>query len=487
MSKTAYVKDVKENDRVDSLFTLTRKQLLTLKATNKPFLALVLHDKTGELEARVWDEAAAVDARIEAGDIVHAVGTVVLHKEKPQLKLERIEKAELGTVDAAELALPPKPERTERPAPSGPRLPPHSEERFGQVAALIDRVADPHVRALLKSFIDDEELAPLLKRAPAAKSIHHAQPGGLIEHLLSCMRLAHRLCDHYPMVDRDLVLAGAFLHDLGKVKELKFDGATEYSDEGRLVGHLVMTTHWIHDRARAIEGFPPLLEQHLIHIVLAHHGQLDYGSPKTPMTLEALLVHTLDELDSRVNSWLGTMARDPGDNWTAFDKMYDRHLWKGPAPTVNGRRPVERRSKKGGDSKGHEKGHEKHEHKGGERHESKGHDKHESKGHDHKAEGSSAEAPAAERKPHGHEPREGRPQGERRPERPPRERRDGPPSERPPREARPPREPREPRPASGDAKLTFKPFAAIALGEPESEPTTDAPAEPKSEAPSAEG
>jgi 3'-5' exoribonuclease len=143
------------------------------------------------------------------------------------------------------------------------------------------------------------------------------------------------------MADRDLLLAGALLHDIGKVTELSYEGdGFDYTDEGRLVGHLVMTAQKIREKALRIEGFPPLLEQHLTHLVLAHHGQLDYGSPKVPMTIEAQIVHAIDSLDSRIASWLEQMAKEPNDTWTSPNRIVDRHLWKGPSPTTRGRAPV---------------------------------------------------------------------------------------------------------------------------------------------------
>lgn len=434
-----YVKDIKPNDQVDSVFKVFKKALPTGKS-GKPYMTLTLTDKTGEIDARIWENAAELDKAFGAGDLVKVTASTVVHQGHNQLKIDAIEKTELGELPADDFSEPPP---REEPAREAAHHGGNTERRFAEVSQMVDRVSDPHVRALLRSFLDDAELAPLIKRAPAAKTIHHAHAGGLLEHTLSCMRLAHRLADHYPMADRDLLLAGAFLHDVMKVKELAFERATEYTDQGRLVGHLVMTAQEIHDRAQKIEGFPQLLEWHLTHIVLAHHGSLEYGSPKVPATLEALLVHELDELDSRVSSWLQIMQRDPGENWTAFDKLYERHLWKGPAPTQHGKRPVESRGKKR-------------------------HKVPPAPSNETVAEPSAARTDRPHREPRGE-------RGEREGGRPPREER--PPRE--PREGRPPREPREPRGERGgkpEVKLTFKPFAAIAPAA-EPEPAPEAPAE----------
>ncbi|HEY1908780.1 MAG TPA: HD domain-containing protein, partial [Myxococcaceae bacterium] len=280
---------------------------------------------------------------------------------KPQVLLEQVDRLDPEPIDPAEFEVPPAPPP---PAPSAPSAQPgapaaakptHEPSRpaadgaraVAQIRELVERVGDANVKALLLAFLDDAVVAQRLPSAPAAKGIHHAHRGGLAEHILSVMRLGQRVADHYPVLDRDLITAGAFLHDIGKVQELAWDGGnTRYTDEGRLVGHIVMTAQSIREKASRIPGFPPLLEAHLTHGVLAHHGQLEYGSPKLPMTLEAYVVHAIDSLDSRIDSWLDLMARDPGEHWTEQIKLYDRHLWKGPSPTTRGRSPVEGRGRK---------------------------------------------------------------------------------------------------------------------------------------------
>src|SRR5438309_777063 len=165
------------------------------------------------------------------------------------------------------------------------------EAIFEQIRALSARVRSAHVRALLFGFLDDPALAPPFMRAPAAKAIHHAYAGGLCEHTLSVMQLGWRICDHYPQLDRDLVTAGCLLHDIGKVREIGAD--LEYTEEGRLVGHLILTCQWIREKASRLQGFPRELEQRITHLIAAHHGKHEYGSPKEPSSLEAFVVHAL--------------------------------------------------------------------------------------------------------------------------------------------------------------------------------------------------
>jgi 3'-5' exoribonuclease len=325
-----WVKDVKEGERVKSVFLVARKAVPTAKS-GKTYLSVTLHDKTGELEARAFERIEELAQIFEEKDLVEVEGQVGSFQGKPQLRLEQAVKVDPAQLEAAEFvwAPPPEPKKPEKVGPS-----PEEESAWKELLGLVEAVHDEHVKKLIQAFLEDEDVAGRLRRAPAAKSVHHAYLGGLLEHTVSCLKLAHRLADHYPQVDRDLLVAGAFFHDLGKIRELSFDRQVEYSDEGRLVGHLVMTAQWIHDKARRV-GVPRDLEHHLVHLVLAHHGRLEYGSPKVPMTLEALLTHEIDELDSRVNSWLNLMGHEGGNRrWTTSDNVYEQNIWRGTLPTV---------------------------------------------------------------------------------------------------------------------------------------------------------
>jgi len=187
-----------------------------------------------------------------------------------------------------------------------------TDAMFAQIRGLVAQVKRPHVRALLEAFLDDPQLAAAFRVAPAAKGIHHAWIGGLCEHTLSVLQLGWRICDHYPQLDRDLVTAGALLHDIGKAREISSEPGFEYTDEGKLVGHLVLTCQLIREKAARIEAFPKDLEWRITHLVVAHHGRHEYGSPKEPVTLEAMVVHALDELDTRVASFGQLMAQAEG-------------------------------------------------------------------------------------------------------------------------------------------------------------------------------
>lgn len=371
--RKVYVRSLKEKDTVHTVFRVSRKVKHTGRS-GKSFLALTLSDKTGEVEARIFDNVEPADAAFQDGDYLLVKGNVITYQKKPQVVISALEKLDPTPLDPAEFtpsaeaaAAEPAAPSEEKPAaqeeraerPEGDGAPRSAVHHIQQIRELVNRVHDHHVKALLNAFLDDPEIAEPLKVAPAAKGIHHAYRGGLAEHIHSVMRLAHRIADHYPMADRDLLIAGALLHDIMKVKEISSEKGFEYTDEGRLVGHLVMTAQVIREKALRLEGFPPLLEQHITHIVLAHHGQLEWGSPKLPMTLEALLVHLIDTIDSRVASWLEIMQRDPNEKWTDTSRLYERNLWKGPLPTARGRAPVPPRGGGGGAGKRQEARREK--------------------------------------------------------------------------------------------------------------------------------
>jgi len=325
-----WVKDVKEGESLKSVFLVARKAVPTAKS-GKTYLSVTLQDKTGELEARAFDRVEELAALFEEKDYLAVEGPVGTFQGKPQLRLEQASKADPATLEAAEFVwvAPPEPKKPERVGYSE-----QEELTFKELLAIVEAVSDEQLKNLIRAFLEDEDVVSRLRRAPAAKSVHHAYPGGLLEHTVSCLKLAHRLADHYPQVDRDLLVAGAFFHDLGKIRELSYDRQVEYSDEGRLIGHLVMTAQWVHDKARRV-GVPRDLEHHVVHLVIAHHGRLDFGSPKVPMTLEALLTHELDEMDSRVNSWLNLMGREGGTRrWTDSNNVYGQHIWRGTLPTV---------------------------------------------------------------------------------------------------------------------------------------------------------
>ena len=205
------------------------------------------------------------------------------------------------------------------------------EEMFSALAAFVEEVESPYLKALLRAFFADEAITALFKKAPAAKGFHHVAVGGLLEHTLSVTRLLSTVVSHYQGINRDLLIAGGILHDIGKIHEFSFDRLIDYSDEGRLIGHIVISLEMVDQKIAAIENFPERLAMELRHLILSHHGMLEFGSPKRPKTLEALIVHYIDDLDAKVNAFQEFIKGSPDEesDWTPFHRLFDRFIYKG--------------------------------------------------------------------------------------------------------------------------------------------------------------
>lgn len=315
MAKSIYVKDIKAGDKVSTAFLVAEKNM-AYSQKGAPYLNLKLKDRTGEVDAKVWDNAPQWDPVFGKGDIVHCQARAVSYKNALQLSILEIRPLKAGDVDPADFF------------PCARRDP---EAMFAELEGLVASVAAPHLKALLAAFFADAEVVKAFKRAPAAKGFHHVYIGGLLEHTLSVARLLDVASRHYEGVDRDLLLAGGILHDIGKIREYRYEGLIDYSDEGRLIGHIVIGVEMLDEKIAALGAFPPETAMALRHILLSHHGEMEFGSPKRPKTLEAMIVHQLDDLDAKVNAIQGFVADAPDDAsaWTPFHRLFGRFLYKG--------------------------------------------------------------------------------------------------------------------------------------------------------------
>jgi len=312
------IAELQDRDRVEETYLCLRKTLPSDRYGRR-YLSLVLSDRTGQLEALLWDEAERRAERFAALDLVQVSGTAVLFQGRLELHLQDVRRVDPAGVRIEEFYQQP------------PRDP---AQMWGELKALLASVQDAELARLIRSMIEDEHLVQQLWAAAAGRSVHHGYPGGLLEHTLSVAQLADRLCEHYRrampgLLNRDLCLVGAFLHDLGKLRELSTDPVCQYTDSGRLLGHLVLGLQLLDRKLEALPGFPSALADHLRHIVLSHHGRLEYGSPKRPKTAEALLVHRADELDGHLASLRDIFARSPGQGWTAYQSVHDRCFFRG--------------------------------------------------------------------------------------------------------------------------------------------------------------
>lgn len=304
---------------VEGVFHVAHKDLRTTKK-GALFISAKLRDRTGELPAVMWDATQALFAAIPQGGYALVKGRLGEFGGALQVVIEAMRPARANEV------------RLEDFLAVGPGDP---EEQFVQLKQVLDSVERPALRALLEALWADEGLMTGFKRAPAAEKLHHAYLGGLLEHTLSVVETAVAICRRYPKLDRDLLLLGALWHDLGKTRELAYAQAFGYTDAGKLVGHLVQGVLMIEEKIAAVRAagtdFPEELANVLRHMILAHHGELAFGSPKLPMTAEAFTLHHIDNLDAKLHAFFRDVAADadPARRWTGFNKMFGGSLYKG--------------------------------------------------------------------------------------------------------------------------------------------------------------
>ncbi|HAG51125.1 MAG TPA: HD family phosphohydrolase [Deltaproteobacteria bacterium] len=313
--KKTFIKDIKEKDKVEDIFLATRKET-GMSKSGKAYLNIKLMDKTGELEARIWDEADELSKNFERNDFVKIRGYAVVYQGGVQLNISDIAKIGNDAIAITDFL------------PTSSREP---DEMMEKLESIIAGIKNNHIRKLLTAFLEDREIKNLLKLAPAAKSMHHPYLGGLLEHVLSLCKLIHNVTEHYQNIDKDLLLAGAILHDIGKLYELKFERAFDYSDEGRLLGHITIGISMIDKKLEAIPEFPEETAILLKHMLLSHHGYLEFGSPKRPKTVEAVILYYLDDMDSKIQSMQALIEKEKevDSKWTSYHKLYDRYIYKG--------------------------------------------------------------------------------------------------------------------------------------------------------------
>jgi 3'-5' exoribonuclease len=280
-----------ENQAVTGFFAVSAKQTRS-KKDGAPYFALTFGDSTGHIEARMWDTTDAGDFAV--GDVVKLRGQVSRYQDKLQINVDRIRRAAAEEFDLGDFL--PKTER-------------NVDELWAELNAYVDSFANPHLKALLQSFLNDEEIASALREAPAAKSMHHAWIGGLLEHIVSLLGICDLAAKHY-QVNRDLLLTGGVLHDIGKLRELRWGTSFDYTLEGQLLGHITIGVGMIERKMDALPDFPPELRVLVNHMVLSHHGKYEYGSPKLPMIPEALLLHYLDDMDAKMQTMQNEFARN---------------------------------------------------------------------------------------------------------------------------------------------------------------------------------
>jgi 3'-5' exoribonuclease len=318
--KRRFVEDLADGENVDEVYLVGDKQLRANRNGNL-YLQLQVRDRTGSMDARLWNAGEGLFRSFDTGDFVEVRGKVQLFQGSLQMVLNTLERVGPERVDLADFL-------------------PHTDKDVAklqqQLRTTLMKVTNPHLRALAECFLMDQPFLRNFCRAPAGIRNHHAYVGGLLEHVVNMLDAAERLLPLYPRIDRDLLILGVFLHDIGKVRELSYERLFGYTDEGQLVGHLVLGAHMLHDKVRQVpdltgEAFPPALLLRLEHMILSHHGSYEFGSPKLPMTPEAIALHHLDNLDAKVHTFVRDIAEDKSaSTWTPFNQSLQRRLYKGP-------------------------------------------------------------------------------------------------------------------------------------------------------------
>ncbi len=312
--KKRFINEIKAGEKVDEVFVLSEKNLAR-KKDGGSYLNIVVSDKTGQLKGVVWEEVDQIHNQAAVGDFVQVRGNVGEYKGDVQLIVRSMAAVPADMVDPEDFM------------PKSPRDP---QEMFDRLIALTATIQTSYLNQLLTSFWKDEGFVQKFKKAPAAKRMHHAYLGGLLEHTLSLALLADRVSEHYRGINRDLLLTGAVLHDIGKIEEFEYEHRIDYSDEGRLLNHIVIGLEIVGKKIAAIEGFPQKAALLVRHMIVSHHGARELGSPEPPMTLEAVLLNYLDEIDSKIHGIREFMdSQDAEGDWTGYHRLLERFFYKG--------------------------------------------------------------------------------------------------------------------------------------------------------------
>jgi 3'-5' exoribonuclease len=321
--KTSFVTDLGTEQTITTFFLVHEKEIRNTRE-GKQYLRLELGDRSGTIEARMWDQFEAIAKEFGRDDFVKVQARVEIYKNRPQLALQQVRRAKPEEVDLADFL-------------------PHTKEDIGKLWAQLleyaNAIENPWLKQLVTGIISDPTVAACYKRAPAAKVMHHAYIGGLLEHVVGLCGLAKQVAQHYPELNLDLLLTVAILHDVGKLEELCYDRAIGYTTEGQLLGHIVMELETVTNAMNTIVGFPANLKTVVQHLLISHHGQYEFGSPKLPMIREAMVFHYLDDMDSKMAAVRAALAVESGEEeWSTYSAALGRKFLKldaflkGPTP-----------------------------------------------------------------------------------------------------------------------------------------------------------
>ena len=307
-----FIETLREGERINEIYLCKSKQAALTKS-GKPYDNVLLQDKTGTLDAKIWDPGSVGIDEFDALDYIAVTGDVTSFQGNLQLSIKRVRKVGEGEYE---------------PENYLPVSDKDIDEMYQEMMGYIASVKNPYLSRLLHLFFDDADFAKAFKFHSAAKSVHHGFVGGLLEHTVSVTRNCNYFAQNYPFLNRDLLLTAAMFHDIGKLKELSTFPANDYTDAGQLLGHIMIGAEWIGEKIREIDGFPEVLANELKHCILAHHGELEYGSPKKPALVEALALSFADNLDAKMETVREVLAGVPENNlqWQGFNRLLDTNI-----------------------------------------------------------------------------------------------------------------------------------------------------------------
>lgn len=306
-----YIKDLKEGDRVFDIYLCKHKQSAVTK-NGKAYDNVILQDKTGTIDAKIWDPNSAGIAEFDTLDYIEVYGDVNSFQGALQVSVKRVRLCEEGEYDPADYL---------------PVSSKNIDDMYKKLLGFIGSVENQYLKKLLESFfLEDESFIKAFRMSSAAKTVHHGFVGGLLEHTLSVTQLCEYYCAAYPVLKRDLLITAAICHDIGKTKEISLFPENDYTDDGQLLGHIVMGTEMIGQKARTIPGFPTVLEAELKHCILAHHGEYEYGSPKKPAIIEAAALNLADNTDAKMETFMEALQNAKDDGWLGYNRLFESNI-----------------------------------------------------------------------------------------------------------------------------------------------------------------
>lgn len=306
-----YIKDYKDGDRVFDIY-LCKHKVSAMTKNGKPYESILLQDKTGTLDAKIWDPNNAGIGEFDVLDYIEVYGEVTSFQGALQVNVKRIRKCQEGEYSPADYL---------------PVSKYNIEEMFGALLSYIDQVENKYLKELLKAFfVEDEAFITAFKKSSAAKTVHHGFMGGLLQHTLSVVRLCEYYCSAYSMLNKDLLISAAICHDIGKTREISLFPQNDYTDEGQFLGHIVIGTEMVGEKIRKIEGFPTMLASELKHCILAHHGEYEFGSPKKPAIMEAVALNFADNTDAKLQTFTEMLENSTETGWMGFNRLFDSNV-----------------------------------------------------------------------------------------------------------------------------------------------------------------